>query len=1322
MIYSDYTDEQVTTSEVFRIIQDREGFIWIATQNGLARYDGYRFKFFRYDPRNPNSLKHNFVRDIMESGDGKYIWATTFGGSLHRIDKRTDRIDWVPVDTARHLETGVYNTLFEAPDGTIWTAGVNSILRVDPNTMSSEFISLLTPETKRMSIVSILATSNDLLWLASSHGLLEFHIRTRKTRHIGDTKNKSVRCLFRDSRGLVLAGMNNALLVFSGAGDQEVFSFREHDTGAILSVLELSPGVYWLGAENGLWKWRYGTPFPEPVILYDTSGEKERRLKVNCMFRDRDGGYWIGASSLGLQQLIPEKFQSFPGRARPQMELRHNTVSSIYQMDSSLLWIGTLKGLQLYDLINQKEIHTPGLDHFCCRITCMYKDSKGHFWIGTEGEGYFRIKSVDEFIRLGRIEYFSFLETGVDVPQSNAAMRIMEDAAGNLWVGSFGSGMNIRMAGADEIIHLRHSEDVPQSISINNSSGIVTGCNGDIWISTYGGGINRYRPSSQNRIENRFEHIKRHPESPGSLSHDIVLFLHIDKQCRIWAGTYSGGLNLVDANTGKARVFTMDDGLAGNTIYTILEDDSGNLWLATDNGISHMIVAEERFVNYSMRNGLPFNRHFFLSAHSSQVGRLYFGGVGGMYSFDPATVKEPGNAPQCRITELKVLNQVVEAHPDGMLKQDIAFTDKIILRHHEKSFSLTLAALSYAYPDQNQYAYRLIGFDDKWNKVGSKREITFTNLSPGRYRFQYRAADYTGKWNPHEKELTIVVLPPFWATWWAYALYAALAFFIVFGLYRFQLKRRLQAAEARRLRELDAFKTNFYTNITHEFRTPLTIISGMADQIGEQPENWLLEGLRLIKRNSNRLLDLVNQMLDLSKLESGRMPLHLQQADIIIYLKYLLESFHSLAQSKQIQLQFQSDMPVWVMDFDAEKVRQVLSNLMSNALKFTPEGGQVQLSVAVGRNQEAEMLFIKVSDTGPGIAPEKLPYIFDRFYQADDSPTRQAEGSGIGLALAKELVKRMGGEISVQSPVPGSGGRGAAFSVALPVSRKAEFAPVPLAEALPVEQKAPNVSDAYAATGDSTARPYILVVEDNADVVRYLAACLAADYRMTAARNGREGIDMAIETVPDLVITDVMMPDTDGFELCRTLKNDARSSHIPIIMLTARAGIENKIEGLKHGADDYLIKPFHKTELLTRIEQLLDLRRKLQQHYLAAAGLHDAEPSASALLPEDSFVQKVRAVVEAHLADYDFSVDQLCREVYMSHSQLHRKMTALTGCAPALFIRKVRLQHAKPLLLNPETSITAVALETGFEDPGYFTRVFKKEFGLSPGAWRKQQQ
>ena len=556
---------------------------------------------------------------------------------------------------------------------------------------------------------------------------------------------------------------------------------------------------------------------------------------------------------------------------------------------------------------------------------------------------------------------------------------------------------------------------------------------------------------------------------------------------------------------------------------------------------------------------------------------------------------------------------------------------------------------------------------------------------------------------------------------------------------------RLEQANTAHLQELDDLKTRLYTNITHEFRTPLTVISGMADQIGESPKRWLVEGVQMIKRNANHLLRLVNQLLDLRKLEAGKMSLHLVQGDVLAYLKYLVESFHSHADAKNIDLHFKTVLPELVMDYDPDKLQQIVSNLLSNALKFTPSGGAVVVTLEESSRQikrplpheiagrPSSYLMLAVKDTGLGISPEKQSYIFDLFYQADDSHTRPSEGTGIGLALTKELVKLFGGEISVTSEP----GKGAEFVVALPVWKTAAKArgkhPVDLVPAPPseitsyVQLENQEVLEPLATSGNhsnsSSHHPLILIMEDNPDVVQYLYACLASDFQLLKARNGREGIAKAIESVPDLIISDVMMPEKDGFEVCETLKNDERTSHIPIILLTAKADVESRLEGLKRGADAYLAKPFNKNELLIRVQKLLELRQKLQQHYLSRtsgqAGLTAMAQQSDEAGKEDVFVQKVKSIIEKHLSDSHFSTVELSHAVAMSRSQLHRKLTALTGLSPNPFIRLLRLEKAREMLADTDMAIAGIAYSTGFNDPDYFARIFSKAYGFTPSDFRE---
>lgn len=640
---------------------------------------------------------------------------------------------------------------------------------------------------------------------------------------------------------------------------------------------------------------------------------------------------------------------------------------------------------------------------------------------------------------------------------------------------------------------------------------------------------------------------------------------------------------------------------------------------------------------------------------------------------------------------------------------------------------------------QNKYRYQLGGIDKEWVESGTRRTATYLHLPAGRYTFRVQGSNSQGIWSDHIAELKINVLPPWWRTWWAYMLYALLIALAIRAYLRFNVnKAKLQSQlsfeqlEAKRVKELDTIKTQLYTNITHEFRTPLTVILGMAQQVLEKPSEQFDSRMDMIVRNGRSLLNLVNQLLDLSKLETGKMQLQLSHGEVIHFLRYIVESFHSLAESQHKQLHFLTDIDTLHMEFDMEKLRQIISNLLSNAIKFTPEKGNIYISVSENNpsnTTDSSTLIIKVKDTGIGIPEDQLQYVFDRFYQLHNSHTRKTEGTGIGLALTKELVKLMDGEIVVKSP-PAGAFKGSEFTVSLPLKKiTATETPAPpdikKQAFFPAVEK-PDFSELIPdkeEKQDST--PLILLVEDNTDVVVYTASCLS-DYRLAVGKDGREGFDVATDTIPDLIITDVMMPFVDGFELVNKLRHNETTSHIPIIMLTAKADMSSKIEGLQQGADAYLEKPFNKEELLVRIKKLLEMRKNLQQYYLKQAGIQGDALVEPVIVPdrkndhaiEDSFVKRVREAVEQNLTDANFTVEKLCKQVFMSHSQLHRKLEALTGCSPNKFMRMIRLKKAKELLQHSTNSIASVAMDCGYNDPGYFARVFKQEYAVTPQEWR----
>lgn len=603
----------------------------------------------------------------------------------------------------------------------------------------------------------------------------------------------------------------------------------------------------------------------------------------------------------------------------------------------------------------------------------------------------------------------------------------------------------------------------------------------------------------------------------------------------------------------------------------------------------------------------------------------------------------------------------------------------------------------------------------------------YRNLPPGKYSFKISASSAPGHWgSPLSYAFTI--RPPWWLTWWAYTgyflLFCGLAYlFFLFIKARLQLQNQLafEQSEARRLKELDTFKTRLYTNLTHEFRTPLTVILGMAAQIRDAPKKNLDKAVVLIERNGKNLLRLINQLLDLSKLENNALQLQLQRGDLVTYLRYLTESFKTYANGRNLALRFSSVLEGQEMDYDPEQIKQIMSNLISNAVKFTPPGGSIEVKLS----KQGQDFIIKIADTGLGIEKKNLPYIFDRFYQTDDSSTRKNEGTGIGLAHTRELVQLMNGRIEVESLED----QGTTFTILLPISTNSPNGARLPAALVPDMVNLPEIveerpTDEIEKTINPEL-PQLLIIEDNYDVVVYLKACLDDRYQIRIAYNGKVGIEQALQYIPDLVICDVMMPEKNGFEVCECLKNDERTSHIPIILLTAKADVPSRIKGLHRGADAYLLKPFHKEELLVRLQMLKEKQERLTAYFqrkwqevsadsvIPAASVHEAAEI------ENAFLQKLTDIMEANYENEQFGLRELCGEVSMSRSQLFRKMKALYRLAPSEFIRSFRLRKAKYLLETTDLNVSEVTWKTGFSNPTHFSRIFKEEFGISPSDFNK---
>ena len=692
--------------------------------------------------------------------------------------------------------------------------------------------------------------------------------------------------------------------------------------------------------------------------------------------------------------------------------------------------------------------------------------------------------------------------------------------------------------------------------------------------------------------------------------------------------------------------------------------------------------------------------------------------------------------PNVVITDFQIFNKSVEIGDNSPLKESIRTTDEIVLSNNQNVFSFEFAALDYNSSQSIEYAYKMEGFDKDWIESGKRRFATYTNLDPGKYEFIVKSTNADGIWNDQVTSLSVLINPPWWKTLWAYGLYIVLIFLGLIGIRRFELNRtklrnelKLREFEVRKKTELEEVKSRFFANLSHEFRTPLMLIKGPLEQLKTGKSNYS-ENIDLIQRNSDRLKELIDQLLELSQLEKAAIPLRATQENVVTILKGLLSSFESFAKQNNISIKFESDTNTKMCWIDRDKIEKIINNLLSNAFKFTPQGGRVSVTLKDFSNDGKQFAEIKISDSGVGISKDKIDKIFDRFFQVDNSDQRSYGGSGIGLALVKEFVDLHKWKISVESEKE----KGTEFNIQIPMwddylnaDEKTQTESLSDSESMGLnkmkeekyfESSTPGIRQDK--SPDANNKPSILIVDDSEDVRKYLSGLLESNYKISEAENGEEGIVAATENMPDLIISDVMMPSMDGMEFCGRIKSEWQTSDIPVILLTAKASAESKIKGLEIGADDYVTKPFDSKELFIRIKNLLEQRKRLRDKYNKDP---DAITETGNLNKADQdFLNKFLELIENNLDKTNFGTEQLANELFVSRTQLHRKILSITGQAPGEFIRIIKLKKAAKLLLDGKLSVTQVAYEIGFSSPAQFTRAFAKQFNCVPSEYPTRQK
>lgn len=1333
--------QQFPQATVVDLFQDSYGFIWLATNNGLVKYDGYRFHNVQTSPEDLNSISSNQISHGAFYEDEKSdLWVATLDGGLNKFNRKTERFERFQTDYQKEnsLSHNSINAIVGDGKNGLWIAtngrGLNHLQYSDTT------ISFISYPPKNVNSDTLLGSNNlttlfkdkqERLWIGTNRGLSYFEIRKQHfERFRPDTKDtyslssNFVTHIMEDKKQNIWIGTDNGLNKWNEKRKNftRIFPGNQLNNKTydyILEIFQDIEGYYWLGTLGGLLLFDPENQTFIPFVHDPTDDFSIAPGPVYTIMEDKNHNLWIGTNNaISILNKTSARLNKAPfillSKSFSHIARERGILASLEAREQ--FWIATQKGLYIYQYNKTPKLIMVG------DFTALFEDSKGNIYAGTVDKGFYKITPTNKIVHYPNAVYQLF---SLDKPRGGRIATFAEDQQGNIWIGSFG-GFNRFDPIQGKFQQFYNNPNQPNSISNVVIKKLYLDQHGNLWIATEDG-LNYLpkeemtKPLGENLHFQRFLHDNN---NSNTISNNRILTIHEDKQHNLWVGT-DVGLNKLDITHQKWTRFYLEDGLPQNRITNILEDQNQRIWLTTfGGGVTVYDDQSNRFKNFTLEDGLNAQVFEPNSSIVTSNGLLFLAGVNGINVFDPQEVYHiPNPITFFHFTDFQVFNKSVKVNaPDSLLHLPIYLTSELHLAYQKKVFSIEFSTHNYLHPQRETYRYQLRNFDEDWNYIGNERKITFTNLFPGTYYLEVQTSNNQKDWFATGRILKIVIEPPWYLTWQFFVFLALSMVAFAYTFYRFQLNRRLALAEAQRLRELDQVKTNLYNNITHEFRTPLTIILGMTDKIEQAPRLWLQEGLQLIRRNGQSLLHLINQILDLAKLEAGSLPVTLVQGDLVAYLKMLVELFRSYADSKNIHLVFESKEAEVIMDYDADKIRDIVSNLLSNALKFTPKNGSIKLEVRNTKYEASDVfrtshLELRVMDTGIGITPEKLPYIFDRFYQADDSATRRGEGTGIGLALTKDLVELLGGGIQVQSIV----GRGSTFTIHLPIHHTA-----PLLETLAVLEPE-LVSDSsnrftFSPFGDRDL-PLALIVEDNVDVVTYLRTCLQHQYRIEVAHDGQAGIDKAIEIVPDVIISDVMMPEKDGFELCRTLKEDTRTSHIPIILLTARADMPSRLEGLEGGADAYLIKPFNEEELEISLRKSLELRQRLRERYaqdtpslLGKAGVGSPDKIFS---KEDIFIKNLHQVLEECYSNEKFTIPELAKLLQLSHAQLGRKMNALLSTSPQLYLRRFRLQKAYHLIKNTDLPIKEVAFQTGFEDPAYFSNIFLEEFYQRPSDLRE---
>lgn len=1313
-------EKGLSQTSVLAITQDKNGFMWFGTRYGLNRYDGYNIKVYQSSATDRLSISSNYVINLF-SDQHKNLWVGTDRG-LNRYNEKNDNFE-----------------------------RINS----KPNGISSNVINCITGDKKGN------------VWIGTLNGLnLLFDGDTSKikTFFVNQSANRlyhNIRAVKQDHEGNIWVGTSNGLLKMTfknGTYQTEIFKYEgkagDISENYITGIIEDRQQKLWVSTQdNGL---NLFIPSSKTFKVFKHSGEKNSLVNntIRTMVLDDAGKLWIGTldgiSVMDTRQFTFTNLQYDPSDKK---SLSQNSVHRLYKDQNGSIWAGTyFGGVNInYPYTTAFNIYSTNKNASSVSnnaISTFAEDEHQNLWIGTEGGG------LNYFNRLTN-KFTVFKNDGhSNSIKSNLIKKIILDKKGKLWIGTHSGGLNFydsKKGTFGSFDFSARQEDVPDEVTA-----VAEDRNGRLYAATQRNGIKISNPE-----KTKFYSFALPADFPDAgrvksmLITDRVYFgttnglciYNIDKNefytlkdaktrkvleyyvngiaetrnKEIYICTNNQGLIRYNQKTNKIIVYTVKNGLPNDNVLGVLEDDKDNLWISTANGLSMFNPKNKTFKNYTVADGLPGNEFNANAFFKNSSGEMFFGGYNGFIGFYPDRIQTNIKAASLVITGVKVDNQTIKINAeDGILDQHIGLKDKLVFASNQNTFSLSFALLNFIKPEKNRYAYKLEGFEKNWNEV-SIPTASYTNLPPGSYTFMVKGLNNDGISGANIRKISIVVKPPFYRSWWAYLIYFCALAAIAIVFVRYLLIRAVLKKE----KEINEHKLEFFTNISHEIRTPLTLIVGPLDKLIENAKDdpALNRDLQPIKNNADRLMNLVTELLDFRKAESGKMILHVSQGDVVKFCREIFLAFQNMAISKNIGYTFESDEPEILLYFDKVQMEKVLFNLLSNAFKFTPLNGKIGLKIF----KEHQNVNIQISDNGKGIALENQANLFTNFYQANSTSTI---GTGLGLSLSKSIVELHHGEISFNSiPKTDHNVGNTCFTVSLKTGKdhfSAEdfisddvYADEPANYNLPISAYQPEENTIALPIAEADKKS-ILLVEDNEDVRTFIKNALNQKYNIYERENGATGLAYALELVPDLIISDVMMPVMDGLEMCRKLKTDQNTSHIPVVLLTARSAYVHQINGFENGADAYIMKPFNLKILELNIQNLLAARETIRQKFAQVITL---EPKNLVInTTEQNFLNKIIQVIEARIADPDFDVPSLATEIGMSQPVLYKKIRALTDLSVNDFIKSLRIKRAAQLLKQGSGNIAEIAYAVGFSDRKYFSSEFKKHFGKTPSEFMGSEQ